>query len=54
MSASRGVIRANNISEFTTACQRIKAIIAESKNDFERTHALAEEYIDGVEVAFIR
>ena len=52
MSASRGVIRANNKIEFTAACQRIKAIIAVSKDDFEKTHALAEEYIDGAEVAF--
>lgn len=52
MSASRGVIRANNKVEFTVACQRIKAIIAASKNDFEKTHLLAEEYIDGTEVAF--
>ncbi len=52
MSASRGVIRANNQIEFTAACQRIKAITAASKDDFEKTHALAERYVDGNEVAF--
>jgi biotin carboxylase len=52
MSASRGVIRANNKIELTAACQRIKTIIAASNGDFEKNHALVEEYIDGVEVAF--
>jgi biotin carboxylase len=52
MSASRGVIRANNKIELTAACQRVKAIISRSNDDFERNHALVEEYIDGVEVAF--
>ncbi|MEE9398164.1 MAG: ATP-grasp domain-containing protein [Methylococcales bacterium] len=52
MSASRGVIRANNINEFTAACQRIKAIIAASKDTFEKSHVLVEEYIHGAEVAF--
>ena len=52
MSASRGVIRADNKIEFIAACQRIKSIIALSNNAFDKTHLLAEEYIDGVEVAF--
>ena len=52
MSASRGVIRANNEQEFIAACARIKKIIAHSNDEFERTHVLVEDYIDGIEVAF--
>lgn len=52
MSASRGVIRADNEAEFITACQRIKTIIADAKDDFEATHVLVEDYIDGIEVAY--
>lgn len=52
MSASRGVIRANNEKEFRTACQRIRTIISESPDEFERCHVLVEDYIDGVEVAY--
>jgi len=52
MSASRGVIRANNSEEFIDACQRIKLIIAESNEPFLKSHVLAEEYIDGFEVAY--
>jgi len=52
MSASRGVIRANNKTEFIEACNRIKNIIAESSDDFEKTHVLVEDYIDGIEVAY--
>jgi len=52
LSASRGVIRANNKAEFILACARIKPIIGDAVNAFERNHLLIEEYIDGVEVAF--
>jgi biotin carboxylase len=52
MSASRGVIRVNNEREFIAACQRIRPVIAESCDEFERTHVLVEDYIDGIEVAF--
>ncbi len=56
MSASRGVIRANNGKEFIEACSRISNIIStytETADDpFESTHLLVEDYIDGVEVAF--
>jgi len=52
LSASRGVIRANNKDEFLTACERVKSIINESGDDFERSHVLIEEYIEGIEVAF--
>ncbi len=52
LSASRGVIRANDIKELLAACERIRPIIAESANEFEQSHVLIEEYIDGVEVAY--
>jgi biotin carboxylase len=52
MSASRGVIRVNNESAFVDAIQRIRPIIAESCDEFERTHVLVEDYINGTEVAF--
>jgi len=52
LSASRGVIRADKPAEFFTACERIKNIISDSGNEFERTHLLVEDYIDGVEVAY--
>jgi len=52
MSASRGVIRANNAVEFKQACARIKQIIALSTSPFEQTHVLVEQYIDGIEVAY--
>jgi len=52
LSASRGVIRVNNKQEYTDACRQVKNIISESVDEFERSHVLIEEYIDGVEVAF--
>lgn len=52
MSASRGVVRVNNETDFIQACQRVRNIIAESCDEFERSHVLVEDYIDGVEVAY--
>ncbi len=52
MSASRGVIRADDPAGFKRACQRIRPIIGEHGNDFERRHILVEDYIDGIEVAY--
>ena len=52
MSASRGVIRADNPVEFKQACHRIRAIAGEYGDDFERRHLLVEDYIDGIEVAY--
>jgi biotin carboxylase len=52
MAASRGVIRANNEDEFRNACERIRNIISESTDEFERSHVLVENYIDGIEVAY--
>ncbi len=51
LSSSRGVIRANNQSEFITACERIRPLIADQSDLFERFHLLVEAYIDGFEVA---
>ncbi len=52
LSASRGVIRVDTPQAFIAACARIKSIIADSGDDFERSHLLAEAYIDGIEVAY--
>ncbi len=55
MSASRGVIRVNNMQEAIIACQRVMKIITADnieKETFENTHLLLEQYIDGHEVAF--
>jgi len=52
MSASRGVIRVNNEQEFINACERIRNIISESSDEFERSHVLVEDYIDGIEIAY--
>lgn len=52
LSASRGVIRANNTDELINACERIRAIIAGYGDEFERSNILIERYIDGIEVAY--
>ena len=52
MSASRGVIRANNQEEFLHACERLKPILATASDGFEQNHLLIEDYIDGFEIAY--
>ncbi len=52
LSASRGVIRADNPAEFHAAFARIRSIIADSGGEFEQQHVLVEEYIEGIEVAY--
>lgn len=52
LSASRGVMRVNNHAQLVAACERIRPIIDDADDEFERTHILIEEYIDGVEVAY--
>lgn len=52
MSASRGVIRTNNEDEFIAACERLRPILATTQGEFEQTHVLIEEYIDGIEIAY--
>jgi len=52
LAASRGVIRANNDSEFHEAVRRIDAILeAAGQRGFERENLLVESYIDGPEYA---
>ena len=51
LSASRGVIRANDPAQFVAACARIQPIIADQPDPFESSHLLAEAYIEGEEVA---
>ena len=52
MSASRGVIRANKEAEFIAACERLRPILATTLDEFEQTHILIEDYIDGIEIAY--
>lgn len=52
MSASRGVIRANNKSEFLAACERLRPILATAQGQLEQNHVLIEDYIDGFEIAY--
>ena len=52
MSASRGVIRANNEAEFVAACEQLRPILATAVDEFEQTHILIEDYIDGIEIAY--
>ena len=52
MSASRGVIRANNEAEFIAACEQLRPILATTLDEFEQTHILVEDYIDGIEIAY--
>lgn len=50
LSASRGVIRADNAEEFLQACTRISRLLA-NEGAAERDYILAEEFIAGTEVA---
>ena len=52
MSASRGVVRVNNETEFLLACQRLQPIIETATGEFEQQHLLIEDYIDGIEIAY--
>jgi biotin carboxylase len=52
LSASRGVIRADNPNQFTAAFRRISTILEEADITGETSHhILVEEYVPGVEVA---
>lgn len=50
LSASRGVIRADNREEFLHACARIERLL-ETEEAEERDYILAEDFIPGIEVA---
>ncbi len=53
LSGSRGVIRANGITEFTQAAKTIQQILLyENGTDFEKTHFLVESFLAGKEIAF--
>jgi biotin carboxylase len=52
MAASRGVIRVDNEDDFLLACERLRPIVATSQGEFEQSHVLIEEYIDGIEIAY--
>ncbi len=51
LSASRGVIRANNRSELLNALARIQQILRTEFKDHESRKVVVEEYIDGTEYA---
>jgi biotin carboxylase len=52
LSASRGVIRANDPAEFAAAFRRIRAILAKAGSAGDAAgHVLVEDYIPGAEVA---
>ena len=52
LSASKGVIRANNQQQFETACKTIDVILEKSNiKGYERNHVLIEGYLDGPEFA---
>lgn len=51
LSASRGVIRANNLEQMHQAITRIQAILAPETEAVERSILLVEEFIPGIEVA---
>jgi biotin carboxylase len=53
LSASRGVIRADNLAETVTACERVRRIIHRESvpESFEAGHVLLETFVAGPEVA---
>jgi len=52
LSASRGVIRADNAEQFQSACGRIEQILVSvGQGGFVRDHVLVESYLDGAEYA---
>jgi len=51
LSGSRGVIRANDLTELQQAIEKIKPIIKDTYDDHAKEHILIEQYIQGVEIA---
>jgi len=51
MSASRGVIRANDVAELLSACERVSKIVSLCEDADERRTLLIEDYLPGIEVA---
>lgn len=52
MSGSRGVTRVDDHDSFIAAILRLKKILAEASDPYEKNHLLLEEYIDGIEIAY--
>ena len=51
MSASRGVIRADDPGELAEAIERVRAIVAGAQDEDERSRLLVESFVPGPEVA---
>ena len=51
MSASRGVIRADDPGELAAAIERVRAIVADARDEDERSRLLVESFVPGPEVA---
>lgn len=51
LSASRGVIRADDVDSLRAACARIAKILEGVRDPVERTHVVVEDFLPGVEVA---
>ena len=51
MSASRGVIRANDAAELAAAVDRVRAIVSGARDEEERSLLLIESFVPGPEVA---
>ena len=51
MSASRGVIRADDPAELAAAIDRVRAIVADARDEDERSLLLVESFVPGPEVA---
>ena len=51
MSASRGVIRADDAAELTAAVERVRDIVAVARDEEERSLLLVESFVAGPEVA---
>ena len=51
MSASRGVIRVDDPGELATAVERVRAIVADARDEDERSLLLVESFVPGPEVA---
>ena len=51
MSASRGVIRADDPGELAAAIERVRAIVADARDEDERSLLLVESFVPGSEVA---
>ena len=52
LSASRGVIRADDAAAFSRAAARIETILRDTQHAEEGRYVLVEDYIEGIEVAY--